>query len=402
MNKKKFYIGIALIFLTISVYTCGTWFFFTRLFPGGNDFLPRYLAWKYYLQFGYSPYSEETAYLTNLVVYGRQPMKGEDENREIYPYYYFLLYAPFTVFEYALARAIFMTLLQVCLFGGVYLMMQVLAWKPPPWLLASSFIWVLLDYPQARGIILGQFAILGFFSLSMCLYLLKAHRDFWAGAVLVLATIKPPLVFLIIPLMTLWAIKAKRSKFLLGFYGVLGLLVLVSFIDDPQWFGDWLENLRYYPVYTVGQGPVWMLTHVGFPWMGSLGEWIITGILLGITFLVWYRFFTIDFPAGFIWVLSFTLFIQNIVVPRSATTNYVMLLIPLFWFFSTINRLWQIGKFATLFYQVGGIVGMWWLHISTVQGNQEQPIMFFPNLLIVLLILIFQKSNEKKLNPVLL
>src|SRR5690606_9690544 len=142
---------------------------------------------------GVNPYSDEAALYTQQAIFGRPALPGEDQHRLVYLPYALLIHAPFTLLSYPAARALYMTVLQAALFSGVVLMMRLYRWKPPVWMQALFLAWCLFSYPQARGIILGQFAILGFFSLACTLYLLHQGRDRWAGAALVLATVKPTL-----------------------------------------------------------------------------------------------------------------------------------------------------------------------------------------------------------------
>ncbi len=87
-----------------------------------------------------------------------------------------------------------------------------------------------------------------------------------------------------------------------------------------------------------------------------------------------------------------TLLISNIIVPRSATTNYVMLLIPTLGLFAAIDRNIVGGRAFVLIIMGISLVGHWWLHAATVVGNQEQPILFLPIPIALSLGLIMGKS----------
>ena len=85
--KRSQWIGLGLLFLLAIGYTWATWHFFTRRVPGGNDFLAHYTAWEAYLEDGVSPYSDATALHTQLAIYGRPALPG-DQNRLTYPFYF--------------------------------------------------------------------------------------------------------------------------------------------------------------------------------------------------------------------------------------------------------------------------------------------------------------------------
>lgn len=381
-------LAIGLLLLVAVGYTWATWYFFTRPIPGGNDFLTHYGAWEAYLKDGVSPYSEEAALHTQRAIYGRAAMPGEDQNRMVYPFYSILVHGPFVYIDYAVARAIYMTLLQAALFGGMILSLDLVRWRPPAWLLAVLLVWSLLFYPAARGVILGQFAIFGFFSLAAALYLLKQGRDGWAGVVFVLATGKPTLIFLVAPFLLLWAVFRGRWRFVAGFVGTLAVLSAASLLLSPTWISDWIYRITRYSEYTVGQSPVWLLTHVALPVLGGWGEALIAGLLLAWMGWAWWRAFRREGQEEFYWALGVTLAVSNLIVSRSATTNYVLMLVPLTWVLAALARSFSWGRAALLATLLVSFVGLWWLHFATVTGNQEQPVLFIPFPLALALVLL--------------
>ena len=387
-KQTRWVLGMLLVLLGIG-YTWATWNYFTKLVLGGNDFIAHYTVWEAYFHYGYSPYSDEAAVYTQQAIYGRPALPGEDQNRLTYPFYSFLVHAPFILFEATFARALYMTLLQAALIVGVVMNMALVKWRPPLWLWTVVIAWSVLYYPEARGIILGQFAIFGYFSLVCALYLLNRQKDGWAGLVLVLSTVKPTLVFLALPFLFLWALSRRRWRFL-GVFGLLmGGVILGSFLILPTWFGEWIYRMRLYTDYTVGQSPAWLLTHQAFPALGGAGEMVIVALLLAGMLFAWRLALR---PAGadhFHWALGVTLVVSNLIVPRSATTNYVLMLATIVWVFAALDRSPGWGRPLLLGVVVASFAGLWWLHFATVIGNQEQAIMFIPPPVILGLVLIF-------------
>jgi hypothetical protein len=381
MRSRNQWVGLILvgIALLLIMYTWATWQFFTKLVPGGNDFIANVTAWEAYLKHGINPYSDEAARFTQQAIYGRPARPTEDQNRLTYPFYSIILHGPFVLInDYALARAIYMTLLQLALFVGVIILIALLRWRPPFWLIAMILLWSLLYYPDARGIILGQFAIFGFFALVAALGLIRRGRNVAGGAVLVVATMKPTLVFLAVPFLLVWAIVQRRWRLVIGFLATLIVLMLLSWLMLPTWFNDWLFRIANYSGYTVGQSPIWLLTHQVLPTLGDTGEMIVDGILLIGMARAWRISCRRQADESFWWALSITLVVSNLIVARSATTNYVMLLIPALWLFTVIDRRWAHGRRLILLYLIVSLIGLWWLHAVTVVGNQEQAIMFIP------------------------
>lgn len=388
LRKRNILVGSLLVLVVGGLYTWATWQYFTKPVRGGNDLLTHVVAWEAYFKQGYSPYSDEAALMTQMVIYGRPAMEGEDQNRMVYPFYSILVHGPFAFIDYELGRAIYMTLLQVALFAGVFLMLDVLRWRPRGWVLGLLLAWSLLFYPEARGVILGQYAIFCFFSLAAALYFLARQQDALAGALLTISTIKPTLVFLVIPFLLIWGLVRKRWKFLAGFLGVMAILMVGSFLALPTWLSEWLQRIGRYSGYTVGQSPVWLLTHQALPVLGEVGEIAISLLFAAGMLFAWWLALRQGGQRWFHWALGITLVVSNLIVPRSATTNYVIMLVTVLWIFAALERTPGWGRPALLITWAISLVGLWWLHFATVVGNQEQPVMFLPAPLALGLVLI--------------
>jgi hypothetical protein len=372
------WVAFGMMVLIALGYTWATWFYFTRVVPGGNDFLTHYGAWEAYLKQGVSPYSDAAVLHTQIAIYGRPALPTEDQNRLVYPFYSILLHGPFVWIEYPLARALYMVLAQIALIVGAVLTIRFVNWRVSTGLLALVLVWALLDYHQARAILIGQFAIFGFGALAGMLALLRAKRDALAGALLVVTTIKPTLVVLVIPFLLLWGIARRRFYFVAGFFGTLALLMLGSLIVLPTWIGEWIARMTAYTGYTQNQNVIYLLTREAIPALGTPGEWILNGALLLALLGAWWRALRAPDDAEFFWTLGAMLIVSNFILPRVATTNYALMLVPTLGLFAALDRNSRWGRVAIVAIIFSALVGLWWLHIATVRGDWEHPIMYVP------------------------
>jgi hypothetical protein len=81
----------------------------------------------------------------------------------------------------------------------------------------------------------------------------------------------------------------------------------------------------------------------------------------------------------FLWTAAMTMVITNLIAYRTATTNYMMLLPVLFLIFRVWEYRWKgFGSVIVWFTLIIFLVGLWGLFMTTVQGNQEAPLMFLP------------------------
>ena len=110
-----------------------------RYQPVEKDFLVPWLGARTFLQYGDSPYGEPATQRAQVVFYGRLAVKGQDPLNLWLPFPAVLFFFPFALVpDYALARAIWMTCLEVALVALGYFSLQLTGWKPGAFYCRSS------------------------------------------------------------------------------------------------------------------------------------------------------------------------------------------------------------------------------------------------------------------------
>ena len=146
---------------------------YTSRFPGANDFIARWangcaLVWS-----GENPYSEAVTLQTQMRMYGRPALPGEDLAAYSYPLYALYFFWPLCYVQpYALVQAIWMTLLLYGVLAGTALTVRLAGWRPAAWLWGLTLLWTVLDYPQARAVILGQMATVVFVAAMLAAWMI--------------------------------------------------------------------------------------------------------------------------------------------------------------------------------------------------------------------------------------
>ena len=360
---------------------------FTSQIPSGNDFYPRWRGTRALLLEGKDPYSEEVTSEIQQGMYGRPAREGEDQVAFAYPLYVSLLVLPFSFFPYSQAQALWLSGLVFLTLATVIIILRIFDWKPSPSGLLALSLWCLLLYPTARSIVLGQFTILVLALVALALWAIKHRRDLLAGSCLALATIKPQMVFLLISFLLLWASTQNRRRVVGGFTVVMMALLLISTLILPSWIPGFLAGLGQYRFYTGkytgSRSPLEILFASLFPTSISSGVAIFASLLLG-GYLI-YRWVRVVKGREQFWPAIFMAIIVTLLIPvQTGTTNQVLLLLPLiFWLAQWAKRWWvAIPLSLTL------LLGPWALFLATVQGDAEQPIMFLPLPLFVLIYLL--------------
>jgi hypothetical protein len=146
----------------------------------------------------------------------------------------------------------------------------------------------------------------------------------------------------------------------------------------PSWPLQWLRQLMDYPSYTMQTGSPLSMIADSMPGISRQLSLFLHVLFYSYMVVEWVIAWGKD-EHWFRWTALMTIVITNMVAYRTATTNFMMMLPALFLIFSVWEARWriggQIGVWLTLI--VLGF-GLWPLFISTVQGNQEQAIMYLP------------------------
>lgn len=354
----------------------------TEPFPGHNDFLSRWEGARTFFQDGHSPYSDAASLNIQERIYGRPVEGNEDPGFFVYPFYTVFIVGPTVGMDYAWASAVWMVLLEVCLIASLMLLFDLFQWKPPVWAVVLVWLWGLFDYFAGRGLFLGQPSHVVYFMQILSLWALYRGYNTIGGTALAISTFKPQMGYLMVPFVLLWAIRTKRWRFVASFGVAFGGLMLASFIAEPSWFGDWLDQVRQYPDYTAAAypdtgSPVWIITQ-HYLGLGNGGEWLLN-IALALPMLWgWYQVLIRQRHAYFLWVVMLTQVTAHLIALRTATPHFVVFNLAVIFYLRHLSTRYGFGASVAALY---GLATAWWaLFLITVQGRDtlEHPLMFLP------------------------
>jgi hypothetical protein len=363
---------------------------FSQENPGGNDFLVHWTGTRVFLTEGISPYSDEAAIRIQTAAYGRPAEAGEHELRFAYPLYSLVLFFPFALIkDFMLARAVWMTLLEVATIGLSLLAIRVGRWKPGVVWVGVFVVFGLFWYHGLRPLINGNAVILVALMLSGAFLSMRSGSDELAGVLLAFCTIKPQVVIIPGLFMIVWTVAHGRWKLLLWFFGTLALLTGASALLLPDWIMQNLREILRYPGYNPPGTPGQALA----VWLPAMGKRIGTGISIavGVTLLIEWILSIRRHENGISWAFCLTLVLSQWSGIQNDPGNYVVLLPALPIIFRALEDRWRRGgrifTFVTLFILLAGI---WWVFIGTIEFSYQpvqSPVMIFvlPGILLTLL-----------------
>ena len=389
---------IAVVFLLLAY---GAYSAFTSQIPSGNDFYPRWRGTRALIREGRDPYSDEVTLEIQQGMYGRAAREDEDQVAFAYPLYVALLVLPFSFFPYPQAQALWMSFLVLLTLAAVMIVLRTIDWRPSPVGLVAISIWFLLFYPTARSVLLGQFSIVVLALLALVLWATQRGHPILAGCCLALTTIKPQMVFLLVPFLLLTALRWKNYKAVVAFFALMGILLLISSFVLPTWLPSFITGLgryqAYTSIYTEGRSPLGVVTSYVLP--SRLSSWatlLASLALMGYLLHVWIR--SLMGRGEACRALFLTIIVTLLVPAQTGTTNQVLLLLPLtYWLYQ-----WRGSRLATLSLSSVLLVGPWILFLSTFwQRNGEHAIMAAPLPLLTLAILWWNRSPADQSSSVL-
>ena len=393
---------VSILVVIISFLNFVVFFQFVKNSPGGNDSIPRWIGTRAWLFEGINPYSDEVNLRAQQMIYGRPAMMDEDQHKFVYPFYVILFYIPIAWLNFEWGRTIYMMVIEGAIIIMVVMTVRTYKLSLPRWLMTITIIISVLNYHSIRTIVLWQLAAISALLITLALWGIVNKHDILAGICLAMASIKPQMVFLIIPIVFLLGILFRRWKISLSLLGTLLFLFIVSVILLPTWFSDMVHQMIDYESYTHTVSPLNLLTHRIFPVLGDKVEIFLILLLLAWLIFEWTRVKNVE-SDQFLWTFSLSLVITNLIVVRTATTNYLMMFPALIYIIQKIAKsqfsqknIWILMIELILF------IGTWILFFITVQGREEQWQMYLPLPLFILVGLIFAKIRDNLAKSILI
>jgi len=325
----------ALAIVTYLLLAYATYSLFTSRIPSGNDFYPRWMGTRAFIMEGKDPYSEEVTLDIQRGVYGRPAYENEDQVAFAYPLYVSFLVLPFALLSYPLAQAFWSSALIIITLGALIVILRTLDWQPSPIGLIGLALWTVLFYPTARSIILGQIGIVVLAFIALALWALKQGHGVLAGCLLALSTIKPQLIFLIVPFLLLMTIRRRDYKVVSAFLSTMALLLAITTMALSGWIRSFVSGLTSYHSYTGiyrgGTSPIGYLVSALLP--TSVSGVVTVAVSLGLLAYVayaCYAAFTDRLHAST--ALSLAIVATLLLPGETGTTNQVLLLLPILYF----------------------------------------------------------------------
>ncbi len=384
-NPKK---NINLWIFLITVVSLGllvllTWgnLRFARENPGGNDFLVHWVGTRALITEGLNPYSDEVATRIQTIAYGRPARAGEHELRVAYPLYSVAVFFPFALVpDFNLARAAWMTVLEISLLLMTLLSLRLVRWRVGPVMIVLLLLFSVFWYHGLRPLINGNAVILVGLGLVAGLLALRAGADELAGVLFAFTTIKPQVVILVLAFIAFWALSNRRWRVLTWMVGTVLLLSASAALLIPDWIVQNLREVILYPSYNPPGTPQ-AAFQAWWPAWGNRVGWVLTGVVALLLLVEWWHNRHASFR-GLLWTFCLTLVLGQWSGIQTDPGNFVVLVPAIILVFSLLDDRWKTGgRIFVLVSLLILLIGIWAIFLNTVEYADQpiqSPVMFFP------------------------
>ena len=403
-----------LIILISLVFIAGllaglTWanYQFSKEYPGGISFNKYWTGMRLLISEGQSPYSEDIGIETQTQEQLFGYLNDSQPSRFANPLYSIIIFIPFSLInDYILARALWMTLLEISLFVTVIVTLRFCKWKTG---LTGSIIYMLLAFPayfSVRALISGDVILITGLFFSVGIWAILKGEDELAGVMFALTTIKPQFGILLAIFLIFWTVNQQRYKYILWFVISISFLTAVTILIKPGWILEFIQaNIVNFGI-TGFYNSAAMLKEI-FPGFGIRLGWILSaGVLATLTF-EWVKAKKYD-SKKMLWLICATL-AGGALAGFSAPAESLVLLLPAVILLSEITLEWRKGGSLivyTLFLFIYLAIP-WYAILSTLEMGSTgvEKIVIFTLLLVILILFFWNRhwlmSSVKPLYDVL-
>jgi hypothetical protein len=384
-----------LVYAALIIVAIGVLIFLNYLYadnyPGGKFFQTQWISMRGVLSEGLSPYADQLLYQIQVSAYGRPAMAGEYEFRFMYPYFSLLIFTPFGLIkDFVIARAFWMTILELLLIGIYFLSMNLANWKTKLLPGIGLFLISITFYHNIRAAVDGNLMLVVTFFLVASLIAIRDRKDEAAGILLAITTLEIKYIFLGIVLVLIYLLANKRYKVVWYLIGGLVILYGFSFLLLPEWMSGYIQQLTL----SITNDPLNSFSSVLRNYWGELGVRIsiaITVITALVMLVEWFFIRRASFKY-LLWILFTTLVISQWSGLPAEGANFIILFPGLIFSLKLITERWQKKGEAIVLIIGSSVYLVTWI-IFFISGDKNklynEPGLFFIIMPMVELLLLY-------------
>ncbi len=248
-RSLKFIIVVVLLALLL---TLSAWIVERQLVSTRHTHFDFYLLWRGSQEVlaGRSPYTDAIMLDIQRHTLGHPAAPDENQYRFVYPAYLALILFPLPLLPFPVAATWWLVWQLLLLTLFIIFLLRALDWHIGLktllglTLMAISFRYTLITF------VWGQSSIFILCLLAAALWLWRRGLDLWCGACLAIATVKPQLLLVILPVWLFFAWRQRRWQVWISFGVTMGVLIFLPWLFIGNWIAGVWSQVRPYWGYT--------------------------------------------------------------------------------------------------------------------------------------------------------
>jgi len=366
--KKTVNIWLPILVILVLV---GATFINLRLastFQHEDDFAPRWTAAREWMQTGASPYSDSTHQKTLdlLKSDGNEPAELS-QGRFYDPAWYVLVYLPISFVPYPIARAIWMTLVELSIVLSAFLSIRLanLRMSLPETLVISLL--ALIFYPLFKSILMSSVNLPYLFLTLLAVYLARERQGTMAGLLFALSVWMVPISLFLVIFFMIWLGARRDNSLTKIFLSTQAFFVIVSLILFPGWAADWFAViLKLFATFSQLRTPLMVVGQM-FPGASAQIAIALSLILFIMMLVEWYGIGQREGRA-FQWKLMLTLNLLYFFNLASEGFYLILLLAPLFSVFKYCIEKWRVSGRIISWITYLAVIFIYWRRFQITQN----------------------------------
>ena len=385
-QNKSFWLLILLIVVIISGIISVNYRLASQI-QLDNEFRRFWTLTRNFILNGISPYQADELSLNSLDLMDTEKETYAEE-QFIFPIYSTFLTIPFSIIpNYALARSLWMTFVEISIITFGYLLIRNLGWEIKTWMLPIFFIFLIFFFPSFFAIVSGDLSIPIVLCMVICLSAIQRDSNLVAGLFLSLSTMRPRLSLFFIIVILFWGISKRNWSLLRWFLIWLALFISAGLFFLPDWPLQYLRviirNGSITSPGSLGNILLWWL-----PGIGSQLRWLTILILLVILIYELWQVKNKEFR-HLLWVTGLSITISLLIGFASNVADSVLIIISLTLIFSIVDdRYHNFGTYVVIFSMLAILIGSWALAVVLSRNLGQISIFTGINLTLSLFVLL--------------
>lgn len=366
----------------------------TKVFPRvpyTDEFLLPWAASRAWLLESENPYKGDHEVFLERIIQNSDFLGILPDNASLTtPLVNLFFYLPLSLFPYEISRAIWSTIIAICIVGIAYLSLLISGWENSSFekvgVILTFFLWM----PSVYTIFRGQITPLIIFFILLGIFLMMKEQDTTAGFILSLTIGSLPISIIIVLSLLIWSISRRRLSVLIAYFSGAAFLLIISLLLLPSWPMDWLQII----IKTIENGD-WLQTPLML--ISSLLPGIESFLLIFLHSIVIFYLIvlliTIRKKIGlqFLWKISMILVLSVFLSIRSGVGWLFFILPGTFLIFKFWSERWRWkGRIITWAFMLFIVFGSWLTNYPELNFVEQvtSPLVIFvlPSLVLISMI----------------